>query len=49
MCVFITARICGELMFLLCLFVYASVWAVTFEADGIETFVFSTVVDEYHI
>ena len=26
-----------------------SVWAVTFEADGIETFGFITVVDEYHI
>ena len=26
-----------------------SVRAVTFEADGIETLFFSTVVDEYHI
>ena len=32
-------------MFLLCV----SVRAVTFEADGIETFLFSTTGDEYHI
>ena len=28
--------------------VRVSVWAVTFEADGIETF-FLAVVDEYHV
>ena len=38
-------------MFSSCLFlsVRMSVQAVTFEADGIETFLLSTVVDEYHI
>ena len=29
--------------------VRVSVRTVTFEAEGIETFFFSTVVDEYHI
>ena len=33
----------------LCLSICVSVRGVTFEADGIETFFFSTVVDEYHI
>ena len=40
--IFITARICGEVMFLsclsVCLSVCVSIRAVTFEADGIETF-----------
>ena len=29
--------------------VCVSIRTVSFEADGIETFFFSTVVDEYHI
>ena len=34
----ITARVCGEVMFFVCVSVCVSIRAVTFEADGIETF-----------